>query len=418
MSDATAPGPPRNALAQLREIRRARRDPLRAMREEFERRGDVFRVEDRPLGTHHLRHPDHLHRVLVSEAARFRKASEIVPFFLGDGLVGSEGEAWRRQRARLSPGLGRAALAAHAPAIVAATEERIGGWRDGDRVDVGREMMALTLRIVCECLLGVRLRDEVERIEAAARVIHARGSLAGVIDELPEAIASELRWARDEVLSVVDGIIARRRRLGPGADVLSTLLACGDDLPLRDEVTTLLLAGHETASHALTWTWHELGRAPEVEARLRAELAGGADRMAYLRQILAECLRLYPSIFAVSRIAREPVRLGDHEVPAGGRLVCWIYHAHRDARWFPDPDRFDPGRFAPGVEVPRRAYLPFGAGPRRCIGGGFAQLELELVVSTVAARVRLEPDGSAPACPRPRMTLTPERAVPMIVRRP
>jgi cytochrome P450 len=199
-------------------------------------------------------------------------------------------------------------------------------------------------------------------------------------------------------------------RTGDGRDLLSTLSAAVDDegdharmsrKQLRDELVTLFLAGHETTSHALSWTWHLLSTHPEVEAKLYEELSrvlGGRDptwsdleRLPYAEQVLAESMRLYPPAYVIPRVANVDTELGGYTIPKGADVVMWIYHTHHDARWFPNPERFDPERFSAArrKQLPPCAYVPFGAGTRTCIGKQFALMEALLIIATTAQRFRL-----------------------------
>jgi cytochrome P450 len=211
---------------------------------------------------------------------------------------------------------------------------------------------------------------------------------------------------------IVYGMIDARRAEAPGAlagrlDLLSALVRATDEAgggmsreQLRDEVLTLFLAGHETTSHALTWAWYLLSRHPEAEARVHAELdavLGGREatvadlpRLEYTSAVFDEAMRLYPPAPVISRTASEDATVGGYSVPAGAELLVWIYCLHHDGRWFPEPERFRPERFLPDApDLPKCAYVPFGAGTRACVGKHFALMEAKLILATVAQRFRL-----------------------------
>ncbi len=199
---------------------------------------------------------------------------------------------------------------------------------------------------------------------------------------------------------------------------------------VRDELITLFLAGHETTSQALSWTFHLLSGAPEAEARLHEEVdavLGGdgrpaahddLERLRWTTMVIKEAMRLYPPAYMVARRAREATTIGGYPVPAGAEVVIWILHTHRDPRFYPEPLAFRPERFEPEAEarLPRLAYLPFGAGPRACIGRRFAMIEAVLLLATLARRVRFERTGETRVQARPRVTLAPKGGLPMRVR--
>jgi cytochrome P450 len=232
--------------------------------------------------------------------------------------------------------------------------------------------------------------------------------------------------------AIVYGLIDERGQGATGTDLLSVLCAAVDAdamtrTLLRDEVLTLFLAGHETTSHALTWTFWLLSQNPEHEARLHAELdavlgdraptVGDLERLPYTEAVVAESMRLYPPAYVISRMANEDAHIGEWEVPAESEVLVWIWFAHHDARWFAEPDAFRPERFLPGAPAPPAcAYLPFGAGTRTCIGKRFATMEAALVVATIARRFELcALPGAAPRLDL-NVTLSPQGGLPMSIR--
>lgn len=225
---------------------------------------------------------------------------------------------------------------------------------------------------------------------------------------------------------LIETLVAERQSDGLRTDLLSMLLAAGlTGRELRDELVTLFLAGHETTSHALTWTWCLLADHPEVlaqiEHELDAQLAGRRPRredlphLPTLTRALQEGMRLYPPAYALPRAATEPVVVDGVPLEPGWQIVCWIWHCHRDARWFEDPTAFRPARFA-SPRFPDHAYLPFGAGTRMCVGAGFAEMEMQLILATLLQEVRLERVGSWPRI-QPSVTLSPASPVRMRVTR-
>ena len=275
----------------------------------------------------------------------------------------------------------------------------------------------------------------------------ARRRLAGVGSQLGKRSGlATISWnapiARARAVQSLDAIIYAmidaRRKNPPDAetDLLQMLLTATDergeglhDREIRDELTTLFLAGHETTAHALAWTWYLLaqsaGAEQKLHAELDAELSGRAPRfedltsLPWTQQVLEESMRLYPPAYMVGRRAAEDTEIGGYPVSRGSEVVLWIFLTHRDPRWWPDPEAFRPERFAPGEDAGRTrgAYLPFGAGPRTCVGKAFAMIEAQVVLATLAQRFRLEPAGHVPVTVKPRITLCPAQPILMRPRR-
>jgi cytochrome P450 len=258
-----------------------------------------------------------------------------------------------------------------------------------------------------------------------------------------DAMQSRVERARADLDALVADLCRtrRRQRVDP-PDLVQLLLDATDpdagdgtaarleEREVRDEIVTFLLAGHETTSNALAWAFYLISRDPEVEARLRAELrdvlgtrapeASDLDRLVYTKAILEETMRLYPPAFSVPRRAAIDTQIDRWVVPKGSEVIVWIYFTHRDPSVFPDPERFDPSRFLEGrdASIPKCGYLPFGAGPRACIGKTFAMAEAMIAIATIAQRARFEYTGRKAPTPRGRITLTPGGGVPVRVLRP
>jgi cytochrome P450 len=440
------PGPPRvsaNPLSLFSYMQRMRREPVTRVQERFERFGDIYYAPFLKRDVYVLRHPEHVHEVLITQASKFEKPSEGLTAtqlrrLLGEGLLNSNGELWRRQRRLIQPAFRRERLEEYAGLIVEHSEAMLSGWRDGGEIDASREMMELTLRIVSSALFDHQVTDESDRVAAAMRVF--RSSFGGIDSVLPDWLPTpgkrRAQRVRDNIDEIVYALIDR-----PGAaqrhDLSSTLSQALDEQgdgqgmsrrQLRDELLTLFIAGHETTSHALSWTWHLLARHPDVASKLQREiegvLAGRAPtlpdllRMPYLEQVLSESMRLFPPAYVLARVAIEDARIGGYLVPKGADVVIWIYHVHHDARWFPDPERFEPERFEPArrKQLPQSAYLPFGAGTRSCIGKQFAMFEAQLVLACVARRFSLEALSAAPVQRDMAITLAPRGGLRMRVR--
>ena len=287
-------------------------------------------------------------------------------------------------------------------------------------------MKRLTLSIAGETLLGADLAG------VAAEIDTAVASAVPTVDGLVSIVASRrhAKAARRQLDTIINDVIEQRRHDGSARDdVLSLLLeARGGDTEaaasqLRDDAVTFLLAGHDTIAHALTWTWTLLAANREAEARFHAEvedvvgdrLASAEDvpQLAYTRNVLAEALRLFPPAWVIVRRAAVPHECRGHHIPTGSVVVASPFVTHRSARFFPDPLAFSPERWASARERPRLAYFPFGAGPRSCIGEGFAWMEGTLILATLGGRWRLQSEGGTVE-PSPRITLRPRGAVSMV----
>jgi cytochrome P450 len=443
-----------NPLSLLAYSRRMRSGPTERIRERFERYGDIYCAPFLGRDVIVLRHPEHLHEVLVAQASKFEKPSEGLTArqlqrLLGQGLLNSNGELWRRQRRLIQPAFRRERLEEYSGLILEHTERMLDGWQDGARINASREMMELTLRIVSKALFDHRVTDETDRVATAMRVL--RQSFGGIDALLPEWLPLPSRRRTLTALADMDAMIyelidarlfARTPegvlRHGSGRDLLSTLAAARADevndgegmsrRQLRDELVTLFLAGHETTSHALSWTWHLLSIHPEVEQRLHDELTrvlqgraptwSDLEHLPYAEQVLSESMRLYPPAYVLARVANADSVIGGYTIKPGTDVVMWTYLTHHDARWFPDPERFDPERFSATrrKDIPQCAYVPFGAGTRTCIGKQFALMEALLILTRAAQRFRL---SAAPGSSVERdmsVTLAPKGGLPMRVR--
>jgi cytochrome P450 len=432
------PGPApvtKNPLSLLAYARRMQSGAAERIGERFAEYGDIYYAPFMGRDVYVLRHPAHLHEVLVAQANKFEKPSEGLTArqlgrLLGQGLLNSNGELWRKQRRLIQPAFRRERLEEYASLVVEHTEELLNELVPGREVDVSREMMELTLRIVSKALFDHRVTHETDRVAAAMRVFRrAFGGLDALLpDWLPTPSKRRTLAALADVDAIIYELIDKKRERG-GRDLLSTLSTSVDDegdravmsrRQLRDELLTLFIAGHETTSHALTWTFHLLAQHPEVLRRLQHELdsvlgerAPGfrdLEQLPYTEQVLSEAMRLFPPAYVIPRVASADAVVGDYTIPRGADVVMWIYHTHRDGRWFAEPERFDPERFSPARrrELPSCAYVPFGAGTRTCIGKQFAIMEAALVLACTARRFtfsalpgeRVERDMSVTLSPR------------------
>jgi cytochrome P450 len=388
--------------------------------------------------------PDLVHELLVSEAESFVKGTtfRFLRPVIGNGLVTSEGDFHRRQRKLIAPALTHKRIATYADTMVAYAERAQATWPDGARIDVSAEMMRLTLDIVSKTLLDADVGEAADEVGSAVSLL-LREINARISTPLSFLLGSASRNAGARAaMATLDGIIMRiirerRESKTDAGDLLSMLLAAQEegtgegmsDAQVRDEVMTIFLAGHETTANALAWALYLLARHPDSYRRLRAEatavLAGRAatandiPRLGFALQVLKESLRLYPPAYLTSRLAVRDVVMGGHRIRAGTDVIVNICAMHRRPEYFPDPDRFDPDRFEAAAEknLPRGAYVPFGAGARICIGNNFAMMEGQLILATLAQRVDFSLAVDREIAPEPLVTLRPAGGVPMRVTR-
>ena len=441
--DRRPPGP--RGVPLLGMLPALRRDPIGVFTDAARRFGAVVHLKLGPQNGFLITHPDDIRHVLQDNARNYHKSPlyDKVKVSVGDGLLTSEDAHWLRQRRMAQPAFHRERIAGLAAVMAKAARETADRWsEDGELLDVSDEMMRLTQTIVLRTLLGADLgpfKGEVDRAWALVNE-HIGESFwsLGLTDRWPTP-RNRRFW---RALAVLDGavyhIITERRRSGrESGDLLSMLLFARDeetghamtDKQLRDEVMTMLLAGHETTSLALAWTWYLLSQNPgprqRLEDELDAVLAGRppeyADlaRLPYTRMVIEESMRVYPPAWGISRQAIAPDEIGGYQLPRGWLVFVLPFVLHRIAAYWDDPERFDPDRFtAERVAArPKFAYLPFGAGPRQCIGNQFAMIEAQLVLATLAQRYRLSLAPGSSVEPWPLITLRPRHGVRMHIER-
>ncbi|HYN85426.1 MAG TPA: cytochrome P450 [Pyrinomonadaceae bacterium] len=426
-----------------------RRDPLGFLARLARECGDVSHFKLGPQHVFLLNHPDLVREVLVTHDERFQKgrALQRSKRLLGEGLLTSEGEHHRRQKRLALPAFHKQRVAGYGATMVECAERASARWRDGERRDASDEMMRLTLAIVGRTLFDADVESDADEVgEALGEVMSLFNYLmlpyAELLEKLPLPHTRRFLRARERLDRVIYRIIDERRRgeARDRGDLLSMLMLAVDEdgdrtgmtnEQLRDEAMTIFLAGHETTANALTWTWYLLSQHPEVEARLHAELdevleggrlptAEDLPRLRYAEMVLAESMRLYPPAWAVGRLTVEEHEAGGYRIPRGSLVLLSQYVMHRDARYFPEPERFDPERWTPEARQarPQFSYFPFGGGPRRCIGEGFAWMEAALVLATIARRWRMRVPGGQRVELQPRITLRPGRGgVPVTLER-
>lgn len=422
-------------------------DGPRTMLEGHRDHGDHVRFRFGPFSYVSLRDLEDVRKVLVTDAQRYTKSKvyTALKLLLGEGLVTSEGAMWQRQRKLSSPAFRPRAVASFTEAMGACTRDLGERWRglgDGAELDVHDEMMRLTLRIVGMTLVSKDLEGEARAFgEALSTVLEYINDVGGnplaSILWIPTAKNRRTLAARDTLDAVIQGIIDERRRAGSGpGDLLDMLMAARDEdtgegmdaRQLRDELMTLVVAGHETTSNALSWTWYLLSQHPEHVQRLRAEVdevlgdrlptPEDLAKLEHTERVLKESMRVYPPVWAVEREPSEAVEVGGYRLPKGTMIGISPYVLHRDPQHWPDPERFDPDRFTPERSAgrPRYAYLPFGAGPRVCIGAGFALTEAKAILAMLVRRFDLERVPGQAVHMEPGITLRPKHGLRMRLR--
>jgi cytochrome P450 len=396
--------------------------------------GDAVHFRLGPVHLFFFNHPELVREVLVTRNSSFMKglALQRTKIVLGEGLLTSEGELHKRQRRLAQPAFHRERIHRYGEVMIEKAMQARERWRDGEEIDVAHEMMRLTLAVVAQTLFDADVEHQADEIgDALTELIHMfpilLHPLSDLLIRLPLPRVRRFERALARLDKTIYAIIDERRRAGiDRGDLLSMLLLAQDeegdgggmsDRQLRDETMTLFLAGHETTANALAWTWYLLARHPEVERELHRELdevLGGNppkpdSKLPYTEMVLAESMRVYPPAWGIGRYSLEDVTIGEWTVPKGALVLVAQWVTHHDARFWPEPEKFDPLRFAPDAKLarPRMAYFPFGAGPRVCIGEPFAWMEGVLLLATLAQKWRVLRGNDVD--PQPLITLRPKQ---------
>ncbi len=413
-------------------------DPLGLYMQWARQYGDIFyyRVFFRHI--YFINNPDFIEHVLVTNYQSFIKG-EALQFnrrIFGNGLLTNEGDSWLQQRHLIQPAFHRDRIESYGDTMVAYTERMMAAWHDGEVRDIHMDMMRLALEIVAKVLFNVEITAVRDRIAGALNTFMELGSrgrmlLPPILRLLPTADNLRYRRAARHLDDIVYGLIHQRRSSGEIADdLLYGLLQAQDkgggamsDEQLRDEVMTLLLAGHETTAVSLSWTWYLLGQYPEVEKKLWSELRGvlngrsprvhDLSRLPYTERVAKEAMRLYPPAWAIVRNSLKDCEIGGYRVPAGATLMMSQWVMHRDPRYYDQPERFNPDRWLDerAKGAPKFAYFPFGGGPRTCIGASFATMEGVLVLAAIAQRYQIRVARDRPVEPLPTITLRPRYGI-------
>jgi cytochrome P450 len=440
-----APGPPNMlGLGSTLRLRNNRLNAFLALRNQY---GDVVRFQVGKRIIHLISHPDLAKYVLQDNNHNYVKGRglEKAKSFLGEGLLTSEGEFWRRQRRLMQPAFHRQKINAFLPLMVESTNRMLERWcalqaSGTTTLEVAGEMMRLTLEVVSRTLFSTGLTpQEMDAVAEAMPIVLREAnlritSMLDLREKLPIPANRQYRREIEALDSIVYRIIEGRRRSAEDKpDLLGMLMAAQDedsgeqmtDRQLRDEVMTIFLAGHETTANNLAWTLYLLSGHPGERSRVQQEvdqiLSGAAPnledipRLVYTRQVLDESLRLYPPAWAFGRKAIEADQIGGYSIPAGTDVIISPYVIHRHPDFWVNPQGFDPERFTQQASQgrPHYAFLPFGGGPRQCIGNNFALLEGTLILAMLTQKFELNLVPGYLVEPETTITLRPRHGIHM-----
>jgi len=417
-------------------------DPLRFITGVERAYNGIAAFEMGPMETYMITSPSVIDRILVGESEQFPKPDfqrDTLGELLGDGLLLSDGETWESQRKLASPAFAMSRLASFDERIARHARKLTARWEPGEQLDIEQEMTGVTIDVITDLMLGTdlserqltTLRDNLEPLGERFEPNPLRDALA---QWAPMPSDREYQSAVSVVDGIVDDIIAERRgteaREDEPMDLLSILLRAQtrgeqSDEQIRDEVVTMLLAGHDTTALTLTYTWYLLSEHPEKRIRIHEEVDAidGIPTMAdvqtfeYLEWTINEAMRLYPPVYTLFRETAADVDLLGYDVPAGSLLMLPQWAVHRSPNYWDDPDTFRPERWEPdrNRDRPRFAYFPFGGGPRHCIGKHLALLEAKLILATIAKQYALSYTGQRPLQLQPSLTLHPRNGMNMSV---
>jgi len=434
------PGPPWYRIPEA--FRTSPPDYIHGLCREY---GDVVRFRA-AFPVFCINHPEYVRQILTRAWPQYTKNTidyRVIARTLGRGLVTNDGPDWARQRRLMQPVFANRHINTFDTVINDMTAEVARDWagrQSDETVWLERDMSRVAFKVVSRTLFGADIDEVADEMVGILDVLNQHPmKLSALMTLLPWVpVPSNRRFKRikDRLDAIVDGLITLHRDGGgaPG-DIVHRLLDARDEdsgegmshAQIRDEVITLMLAGHETSATALCWTFYQIAQHPEIEDRLVAELdsalsgrpATSADlaHLPYLKQVVQESMRLYPPVWGIARRSTEETEFGGYRIPAGSYLSITMYALHRHPDYWPDPQRFDPDRFSPTRSESRHsyAYLPFAAGPRACIGASMAMLEVQLVLAQLLQRFRVRPVAGHPIVPLPVVTFKPRFGMPVHV---
>lgn len=447
--DLSRPPGPRGGVGYLTSQLGFSRDQIGFLRQMVARHGDWSNFRLGTFDTYLTVDPDAVEQILVKKHSCFQKdaLTHELDMLLGNGLLTSEGEFWKRQRRLAAPALRRSHIQSYADIMVGYTGQMLGGWSDGEVGSLHKDMTELTLKIAVQTLFNLEMESAIDEVaDALDEAMHFFHLMAHTLWRfVPDVLSLPHHKRFDRAVQKLDEVIyglidQRRASAEPGDDLLWQLLEAVDDegnqmtdRQLRDEVITLFLAGHETTALTLTYTWYLLSHHPHVLERLqdevdavlvdsrgraRAATADDYQDLPYTRAVIEESMRLYPPAWIIGREAVADIEIGGWTIPRGAQVLMPQCVMHRDARWFDRPDDFVPDRWLGGEladRLPRFAYFPFGGGARICIGNHFAMMEAILVVATIAQQFSLVDRSPEPLRTQPSVTLRPATPIEMEV---
>jgi cytochrome P450 len=419
------------------------RNPAEFLLDAHEKYGDVFVTRVLTGQSYFIRDPDVVNAINVTHAKHIRKPKVVKQMwkpFLGNGLVPNDGESWKRQHKLIMPGFHKMRIDAYGPTMARYTRDMVRGWKDGEQRDFRNEMVELTLRVVAKTLFDTDLAHDSKTVHQAMEDISE-----ALIDHAQTPIPAPRWWPSERnkrmvrALDAMDGVIgrlvaARRKQQKDRGDLMSHIVFAADehgsmsDKQLRDELMTLIFAGHETTAHTLTWAWYLLatnrGKVLKAQREIDETLGGrpiGVDDLRdlpYLEMCLKESLRRLPAVWIFGREAQTDLRLGDYFFPKGAILVISPLATGRNSKYFDNPLEYRPERWTREFErsLPKGAYVPFAAGPRVCLGKQFAMMEMRIILGTLIQNVDINVlDGFEPDFV-PELSLNPgERGMQMNV---
>lgn len=377
--------------------------------------------------------PALLREIMVERADKFEKTShtrDTTSKFLGEGMLNAPAVVHRRHRRTIQPVFSATWVESYAQSMVEDVRHALRTWQHGEQRDIARDMMGLTLNIVGRTIFGVPYLSTDAAFDRATWVMQQYSNDTLTRSKLVTITEQDVHEAVGVFHHLVEQVLSQHQRT-EGRDLISMMRAARDpesgqpmsDREIRDEALTLLMAGHETTANAVAWTLYLIAKHPEVEERLRTELDGVLDgreirvadlgNLPYLERVLKEALRVYPPAWLLGRAAIEPVEIGGYSIQPDANIIISPYVIHRNPRYFDDPETFNPDRFL--VEPTRYSYLPFGAGPRVCIGQPYALLEMAIITATLMGSYHLTLPADYVAEPEAMLTLRPKGGLPMRV---